>query len=46
MDRNPPQAWSRMVDYLKNLAATLARTPKAIVMVSAHWFGPLRTERE
>ena len=26
-----------MADFLKNLAATLPRTPKAIVMVSAHW---------
>jgi aromatic ring-opening dioxygenase catalytic subunit (LigB family) len=37
MDWNPPDAWNRMADFLKNLASTLPRTPKAIVMVSAHW---------
>ena len=40
MDWNPPHAWNRMADFLKNLAATLPRTPKAIVMVSAHWLTP------
>jgi aromatic ring-opening dioxygenase catalytic subunit (LigB family) len=29
-----------MADFLKNLASTLPRTPKAIVMVSAHWLEP------
>ena len=29
-----------MADFLKNLASTLPRTPKAIVMVSAHWLTP------
>jgi len=40
MDWNPPDAWHRMADFLKNLAATLPRPPKAIVMVSAHWLEP------
>lgn len=40
MDWNPPHAWDRMADFLKQLAATLPRTPKAIVMVSAHWLTP------
>lgn len=40
MDWNPPDAWNRMGDFLKNLASTLPRTPKAIVMVSAHWLEP------
>ncbi len=40
MDWNPPDAWNRMGDFLKNLAATLPRQPKAIVMVSAHWLEP------
>jgi aromatic ring-opening dioxygenase catalytic subunit (LigB family) len=37
MDWNPPDAWNHMADFLKNLASTLPRTPKAIVLVSAHW---------
>jgi len=37
MDWNPPDAWNRMADFLKGLAATLPQQPKAIVMVSAHW---------
>ncbi len=37
MEWNPPHAWNRMAEFLKNLAATLPRQPKAIVMVSAHW---------
>ena len=40
MDWNPPDEWNRMADFLKNLAATLPRMPKAIVMVSAHWLKP------
>ncbi len=40
MDWNPPDEWNRMADFLKNLAATLPRVPKAIVMVSAHWLEP------
>ena len=40
MDWNPPDAWDRMADFLRNLAVTLPRTPKAILMVSAHWLEP------
>ena len=40
MDWNPPDAWNQMGDFLSNLAATLPRTPKAIVMASAHWLEP------
>ena len=43
MEWNPPHAWDRMADFLKSLAATLLRTPKAIVMVSAHWLTPKLT---
>ena len=43
MEWNPPYAWDRMADFLKSLAATLPRTPKAIVMVSAHWLTPKLT---
>jgi len=40
MDWNPPDAWHRMADFLKGLAATLPRRPKAVVLVSAHWLEP------
>lgn len=40
MEWSPPDAWNTMADFLKNLASTLPRTPKAIVMVSAHWLTP------
>jgi aromatic ring-opening dioxygenase catalytic subunit (LigB family) len=40
MDWNPPDEWTLMADFLKNVAATLPRLPKAIVMVSAHWLKP------
>lgn len=40
MDWSPPDAWNLMADFLKNLASTLPRTPRAIVMVSAHWLEP------
>ncbi len=37
MEWSPPDAWDRMAFFLKNVASTLPRTPKAIVLVSAHW---------
>lgn len=40
MDWNPPDEWTLMADFLKNVATTLPRTPKAILMVSAHWLKP------
>jgi len=40
MEWNPPHAWKRMADFLSNVAASLPRTPTAIVMVSAHWLTP------
>lgn len=40
MDWSPPDTWSRMADFLRNLSSTLPRRPKAIVMVSAHWLEP------
>jgi aromatic ring-opening dioxygenase catalytic subunit (LigB family) len=41
MEWNPPDAWRRMADFLKGLAATLPRRPSAIVLVSAHWLEPV-----
>jgi len=40
MDWNPPDAWDRMAHFLKNMASTLPRKPRAIVIVSAHWLTP------
>lgn len=40
MEWNPPHAWDRMADFLRNAASTLPRMPSAIVMVSAHWLEP------
>lgn len=40
MEWNPPGTWDRMADFLKSVASPLPRTPKAIVMVSAHWLEP------
>ncbi|MDP1927450.1 MAG: class III extradiol ring-cleavage dioxygenase [Thiobacillus sp.] len=37
---NPPNAWDRMADFLRGRAASLPCTPRAIVMVSAHWLEP------
>ena len=37
MDWNPPDAWHKMGTFLKGLAATLPRRPRAILVVSAHW---------
>lgn len=37
MDWNPADTWDGMAAFLRGLAATLPRRPKAIVMVSAHW---------
>ena len=37
MDWHPADAWTKMADYLKGIAATLPEKPRAIVMVSAHW---------
>ena len=37
MDWNPADAWLKMANFLKSLPSSLPQTPKAIVVVSAHW---------
>lgn len=37
MEWQPRDAWDKMAAYLRGIAASLPRTPRAIVMVSAHW---------
>lgn len=41
MDWNPPEAWTRMGDWLREVPASLPAPPKAILMVSAHWLEPV-----
>ncbi len=43
MDWNPPDTWNRMAEFLKGIASTLPQSPRAIVMVSAHWLEPAFT---
>lgn len=40
MDWNPPDAWNAMAAFLRGVAGTLPRPPRAILMVSAHWLEP------
>lgn len=40
MDWNPSDAWLKMANFLKELSSTLPQSPKAIVVVSAHWLEP------
>jgi aromatic ring-opening dioxygenase catalytic subunit (LigB family) len=37
MEWNPVDAWDKMAAFLKGIAATLPRRPRAIVLVSGHW---------
>jgi aromatic ring-opening dioxygenase catalytic subunit (LigB family) len=43
MDWNPPDAWSRMGDWLRSVPALIGRRPKAVVVISAHWQAPAFT---
>lgn len=43
MDWDPPETWTRMGDFLENLAADLPARPKALLVVSAHWLQPAFT---
>ena len=40
MDWDPPDTWTSMAEYLKGISKTLPQTPKAIVVISAHWEEP------
>ena len=40
MEWNPPTAWNRMADYLRQLVDSLPERPRAIILVSAHWLEP------
>lgn len=40
MDWNPPDAWNHTRAFLEGIRAQLPQTPRAIVLVSAHWLAP------
>ena len=40
MDWNPPDAWDELRAALEGIAPSLPRTPRAIVVVTAHWEAP------
>ncbi len=40
MEWSPADAWTAMADFLRGIAATLPRTPEAIVLISGHWLKP------
>jgi len=40
MEWSPADAWTAMADFLRGIAATLPRTPEAIVLISGHWLAP------
>ena len=40
MDWNPPDAWDRTRVFLEGIAGELPETPRAIVLISAHWLAP------
>ena len=33
----PPDAWDKMAAWLRGLGASVGQTPKAVLVVSAHW---------
>ena len=39
----PPGTWKAMGDYLKSINATLPSTPRALLVISAHWEMPQPT---
>lgn len=43
MDWNPPDAWQRMGDWLRALPDLIGQTPRAVLVISAHWEGPAFT---
>ena len=38
-----PQLWDKMAAYLRGLAADVGHTPKALLIISAHWEAPRPT---
>lgn len=40
MDWQPADTWRNMAAFLRGIASTLPRSPRAIVLVSGHWLEP------
>ena len=40
MEWNPIDAWDAMAAFLRSVAATLPRRPRAIMLISGHWMEP------
>ena len=40
MDWNPADAWDKTADFLRSMPGSLPGTPKAILLVTAHWLAP------
>ncbi|TXK31082.1 dioxygenase [Ottowia sp. GY511] len=43
MDWNPADAWDKTAAFLRSIPGSLPATPKAIVLVTAHWLAPQPT---
>lgn len=43
MDWNPAHAWDKTAAFLRSIPGSLPATPKAIVLVTAHWLAPQPT---
>ncbi len=43
MDWSPADAWDKTADFLRSIPASLPATPRAIVLVTAHWLAPQPT---
>lgn len=40
MDWNPADAWDKTASFLRSIPGSLPATPKAIVLITAHWLTP------
>jgi aromatic ring-opening dioxygenase catalytic subunit (LigB family) len=43
MDWQPPDTWKRMAEWLKGIGSSLPVSPRALLVVSAHWETPVPT---
>ncbi|MDX5363605.1 MAG: dioxygenase [Pseudazoarcus pumilus] len=43
MDWNPPDAWTRMGDWLRAVPDLVGQRPRAVLVISAHWEAPAFT---
>src|ERR1700676_1811401 len=43
MDWQPPDTWKRMAEWLKSIVSSPPVSPRALLVVSAHWEAPVPT---